>query len=306
MRILALFVAVVLVGLLAAASGCRQTPAEREYTLQGQVLSLAPGGKEATIKHEAIAGFMQAMTMPYHVRDAKEFEGLKPGDLITSTLVVVSNDAYLQGVKKVGDAPLEKAPDAGLAAPASSGFELLRPGEAVPNTRFVDQDGKARDFASFQGSIVLVTFIYTKCPMPTFCPLMDRHFAAIQTKLKADPALAGVHLVSVSFDPVTDTPPVLKQHAASLGADATRWTFLTGDRDDIDKFAARFGVAVTREMNDPTDITHNLRTAIVDPKGVLVKAYTGNEWTPEQVLADVTPLARAARAAVPGTGAHAR
>ena len=157
----------------------------------------------------------------------------------------------------------------------------------MPDAAFVDQDGKPRDFASFRGSAVVVTFIYTKCPMPTFCPLMDRHFAAMQAKLKSDPALKRVHLVSVSFDPTTDTPPVLKKHAATLGADPSRWTFLTGDRDDIDQFAARFGVAVTREMNDPTNITHNLRTAIIDARGNLVKTYTGNEWTPEQVLADL-------------------
>jgi protein SCO1/2 len=120
---------------------------------------------------------------------------------------------------------------------------------------------------------------------------MDRHFVAIQNKIKAEPTLRNVHLVSVSFDPLADTPAVLKKHAATLGADPKYWTFLTGQRDEIDKFAARFGVAITREMNDPLDITHNLRTAIVDPKGALVKAYTGNEWTPDQVLADLRHVA---------------
>jgi protein SCO1/2 len=268
-------------------SACGDSSPEREYTLQGQVLSVAADRKEATIKHEEIRGFMAAMTMPYQVRDAKEYEGLAPGDLITSTLVIVSNGAYLKGVKKVGEAPLERTSN---AAPASSGFELLKPGESVPEAAFVDQDGQPRDFASFKGSTVLVTFIYTRCPMPTFCPLMDRNFAAVQAKLKSDPALSRVHLVSISFDPATDTPPVLKKHAASLGADLSRWTFLTGDRDEVDKFAMRFGVAVTREMNDPTNITHNLRTAIVDPKGTLVKAYTGNEWTPAQAIADLSAV----------------
>ncbi len=281
-----------LAALVAVFAGCGESSPRRQYTLQGQVLSVTPERTQATIKHEEIAGFMQAMTMSYKVLDSKEFEGLEPGDLITSTLVVVSNDAYLQDVKRVGEAPLEASPARSLAAPASSGFELLTPGEAVPNTAFVDQDGRPRDFASFRGATTVVTFIYTTCPMPTFCPLMDRNFVAIQSKLKSDPALKDVHLVSVSFDPVIDTPPVLKKHAQMLGADPSRWTFLTGDRDEVDKFAARFGVAVTREMNDPTDITHNLRTAIVDAKGTLVKAYTGNEWTPDQVLADLATVAR--------------
>jgi protein SCO1 len=269
-------------------AACGGAPDQRQYTLQGQVLAVAADRREANIKHEEIKGFMPAMTMPYKAADERQFEHLAAGDLITATLVVVSNGAYLKDVKKVGEAPLEKAPNA--APSASSGFELLNPGEVVPNAQFVDQDGKMRDLASFRQSTLVVTFIYTRCPLPTFCPLMDRHFVAIQNKLKAEPALRNVHLVSVSFDPLADTPPVLKKHAAMLGADPKYWTFLTGQRDEIDKFAARFGVAVTREMSNPLDISHNLRTAIV-ANGALVKAYTGNEWTPDQVLADLRQVA---------------
>jgi protein SCO1/2 len=173
------------------------------------------------------------------------------------------------------------------APSASSGFELLKIGDLVPDMEFVNQDGQKQRFSSLRGAPVAITFIYTSCPLPTFCPLMDRHFASIQQVIKSDPALKKVHLVSVSFDPITDTPPVLKKHARELSADPSRWTFFTGDRDEIDRFASRFGVAVTRELNDARDITHNLRTAIVDANGKLVKVYTGNEWTPAQVLADL-------------------
>src|SRR5262249_15150449 len=154
--------------------------------------------------------------------------------------------------------------------------------------------GRQRDFRSFRGSVVVLTFIYTRCPMPGFCPLMDRQFAAIQKKLKDDRALDGrVHLVTITFDPATDTPPVLKNHAKTLDADLRVWTFLTGDRDEIDRFGARFGLSVVRAANDPRDITHTLRTAIIDSDGRLVKVYTGNEWTPEQVLSDLEPVAGA-------------
>jgi protein SCO1/2 len=273
-------------------AACGPSADRREYTLQGQILSVAPDRTEANIKHEEIPGFMAAMTMPYKVRDAKEFEGLKPGDLITATLVVVSNDAYLKSVRRVGEAPLED-PNRANAATAASGFELLKAGEAVPNATFVDQDGKPREFASFRRTAVVLTFIYTTCPMPTFCPLMDRHFATLQKQVKSDPSLGRVQLVSISFDPATDTPAVLKKHAASLGADPARWTFLTGDRDDIDQFAMRFGVSIARDLNDPVNIAHNLRTAVVDADGKLVTTYTGNEWTPEQIVADLKRIAPA-------------
>jgi protein SCO1 len=279
--------AALLLSTFAAACG-GNTSDRREYKLQGQILALTADHREANIKHEDIVGFMPAMTMPYHVRDAKEFASIAPGDLIDATLVVVSNDAYLKDVKKVGTAPLAKAPEAGAAAPASN---ILKEGQPVPNTTLVDQDGKKRDMNSFKGAAVVMTFIYTRCPMPSFCPLMDKNFAKLQDKLKADKAL-NVQLVSVSFDPETDTPPVLKKHAAELGANPKMWTFLTGDLDTVDTFAGRFGVSVERSLDDQkqVNITHNLRTVILDRQGNLVKTYTGNEWTPEQVIADIKVL----------------
>jgi protein SCO1/2 len=289
------FLTLVLCGSALTASCTRAAgdPAERKYPLQGQVQALEPARKLITLKHGDIKGFMPAMTMPYEVRDAAALAGLAPGDLIDATLVVVSNGAFVTDIRKVGAAPLDTPPPAPPSPRASSGFELLMPGDPVPAGAFVDQDGRLRSFADFKGAPLVVTFIYTKCPLPTFCPLMDRHFAAMQKPLKTDPLLKSVHLVTISFDPATDSPLVLKTHAKSLDADLARWTFLTGDRDDIDRFAARFGVSVSRALNDPRDITHNLRTAIVDADGRLVKVYTGNEWTPEVVLNDLKGVVRA-------------
>ena len=277
---------------LAAAAACSAAPPKNTYTLQGQILSLDAPRKSLNIKHGDIKGLMSAMTMPYTVHDAALLNGLTAGDLIDATLVIESNDAYLSTIRKTGTAPLEKPPAEAPMPMASSGFELLKEGEAAPDSPFVNQDAKRIRFSRFKGAPVVMTFIYTRCPLPNFCPLMDRHFAQIQQTLKRDPELATVQLVTVSFDPATDSPAVLKAHGRELGADFTRWTFLTGDRDDIDRFAARFGVAVSRASNDPRDITHNLRTVILDAKGDLVKTYTGNDWTPDQLLADLRHVVR--------------
>ena len=277
--------------LLLTAAACSNAPERRTFTLQGQVQSLDTPRHLVVVKHEEIKGFMPAMTMPYEAEDPKALDTLAPGDLINAQLVVFSNGAHLTNIKKVGTAPLEKPPaDVPNPPSASAGFELLKPGEAVPAGKFLDQDNKAQTFAAFKGAPVVMTFIYTRCPLPTFCPLMDRHFAALQKSLKADASLKAVHLVTISFDPATDTPAVLKKHAKELDADLTRWTFLTGDRDDVDQFAARFGVSVARALNDARDITHNLRTAIVGADGRLMKVYTGNDWSPAQVLADLKTL----------------
>ena len=271
--------------LLAGACGGSAPEGGREYALQGQVLSVSADHKEANIKHEEITGFMAAMTMPYHVKDAKEFEPLAPGDLINATLVVVANDAYLKSVRKVGTAPIERR--AGDANPMAAVVELLKAGQPVPDASFVDQDGKKFGLDALRGSAVVVTFTYTNCPMPTFCPLMDKNFAAIQAKLKAQGNALKAHLLTVTIDPQIDTPPVLKAHGQTLDADPKLWTFATGDRDELDQWASRFGVSVSRATNDARDITHNLRTMIIDRQGNLVQTYSGNEWTPEQALADI-------------------
>src|SRR5215213_2326194 len=189
-----------------ALSACGTKSEQRAFALQGQVQSLDTPRKLVVVKHEEIKNFMPAMTMPYEVQDAKAMDGLSPGDLINATLVVFSNGAHLTNIRKVGQAPLEKPPAEAPNPSASSGFELLKPGEAVPNGSFLDQDGKKRHFADFTGAPVVMTFIYTRCPLPTFCPLMDRHFVTLQKALKGDAALGAVKLVTVSFDPVTDTP----------------------------------------------------------------------------------------------------
>jgi len=274
-------------------AACSPKSNQRTYPVHGQVVSVTPDRHEATVKHGEITGLMPAMTMPYKIKEKAELDAVRPGDMIDATLTIVENDAFLTGVRKVGEAPLEQAPPEPTTVVTEAGPELLRPGEVVPDSPFVDQDGKKRAFDSFRGSTVVLTFIYTRCPLPTFCPMMDRHFVTIQERMHDDPLLKKVHLVTITFDPAYDTPAVLKKHARELNADLGRWTFLTGDPKAIETFGRRFGVLVTRASNDPRDITHNLRTAIVGPDGKLMKIYTGNEWTPDEIIADLKPTANA-------------
>jgi len=274
-------------------AACSSRSNQRTYPVHGQVVAVTPDRQEATVKHGEISGLMPAMTMPYKIKERSELDAVKPGDVIDATLTIAENDAFLTGVKKVGEAPLEQALPEPATVSTGAGPAVLKPGEVVPDSPFVDQDGKKRAFNSFRGSTVVLTFIYTRCPLPTFCPMMDRHFASIQERLHDDPLLKKVHLVTITFDPAYDTPAVLKKHARELGADLSRWTFLTGDQKAIETFGGRFGVLVTRAANDPRDITHNLRTAIVGPDGRLIKIYAGNEWTPEEILNDLKPVANA-------------
>lgn len=265
---------VVLLAIAFGASGCSQ---ERKYPLRGQVLAVDPTKQEITVKHEDIAGFMPGMTMPFKARRAEDVASSKPGDLITATLIVAESTGYLDDITKTGEAP--------VAAPLIAPLRMIEPGATVPDAEFTDQQGRQLRFSSWRGRTTAVTFVYTRCPLPDFCPLMDRHFLAVQRALQQDPALAGrVHLISVSFDPDYDTPEVLRKHASRVGADPRTWSYVTGSRESVDPFAAAFGVSIMRDDKPLQEIIHNLRTAVIDPAGRLVTVLNGNDWKPEQLL----------------------
>ena len=262
------------------AAGCRPAPEARTYQLTGQVLAVRSETKEILVKHEDIPGFMPAMTMPYAVKDARLLEGRAPGDMITATLVVEPNLAHLSAITKTGAAPIPE--DARTTIPAAAGVVLLKAGDPALDTALIDQNDGAITLNDFAGSATAVTFIYTRCPLPQYCPLMDRRFAEVQAAVKADPALAGkVRLLTVSFDPKFDRAAVLRAHAKTLGADPAVWTFATAEETVVDRFAAMFGVNVIREKDGT--ITHNLRTAVFDPSGRVSAILDNNAWTADDL-----------------------
>jgi protein SCO1/2 len=172
--------------------------------------------------------------------------------------------------------------------PATHVMDLLHPGEAIRDAILVDETGTRHRLEDWRGRILAVTFIYTRCPLPNFCPVMDRHFRAVQEQVRGDADLrGGVQLLSVSFDPERDQPAVLAKHAATLRADPEVWRFLTGDREDVDAFATQFGVSVMRDNTAPDDIVHNLRTAIIDGEGKLITTLSGSEWAPADLVAEI-------------------
>ena len=266
------------VTLLFLASACRNRP--REVELRGVVVSVDLPKKEITIQHGDIPRFMPAMTMPFKVRDARLLEGRVPGDLVRGTLVVEDADAHLRTLERTGSGA---APTAAASVP-----EALAPGAAVPDARFRDEAGKARRLSGWRGQALAVSFIYTRCPLPNFCPLMDEHFKAVQAVVLQEQDLRGrVRLLSVSFDPLHDQPEVLATRAKQLGADPAVWTYLTGEREEIATFASRFGVSIVPADPQTQEIVHNLRTAIIDKDGRLSAILRGNEWTPQELIAEL-------------------
>jgi protein SCO1/2 len=265
-------------GILFAACG-RQPDASRTYPLRGQVISVHTDRQHITVKHEDVVGLMPGMTMSFPVARAELLQNREPGELIVATLEVTGTVGRLTTIERTG---FEKLPADSNAAEMAG--NVLDVGDELPEAAFVDDQDRRRAISEWRGSVVLLTFIYTRCPLPNYCPLMDRHFASLQASIAGDAKLAGtVRLVSISFDPDYDTPAILAAHAKRYKADPAIWTFLTGDRVTVDRFAARLGVGLIRPAG-AQEITHNLRTALVGADGRIKEIFTGNEWTPAKAL----------------------
>jgi protein SCO1/2 len=282
----------VLVAVLCVASlpaACRRTQPihARQYELTGQVLSVEADKGQITIKHDDIPGLMPAMTMAFSVKDKTLVAGAVPGDLVRATLVVTDEESYLSAIQKIGDAPLEQASGSLVAG------DELKLGDPLPDIFLLGEDGSSRPLASYRGKLLLLTFMYTRCPLPDYCPRMDQYFARIQAAIKASPAMmAHVRLLSISFDPDHDTPARLSAHARERGADPEVWQFVTAPRQDVDAFGAKLGLTIIREDPHGENITHNLRTILVDREGRLVRTYNGNGWSPAEAIADLEALVR--------------
>jgi protein SCO1/2 len=259
------------------AAACSE-PSGREYPLTGQILQVRRDTGQLTVKHEDIQGFMPGMVMSFDVADQSELDRRSAGELITATLVVRDNHAELKDIRVTGRAAVDPKVNRSL-------IPTLNAGEEVPDTELVDDMGRPRRLSDWQGSLVLVTFIYTRCPLPDFCPRMERHFLEIQRAVESDPGLRGrVRLLTVSFDPVHDTPEVLRKRAADIGALPQTWSYVTGDVDRVEDFAANFGVTVIRNPADERDISHNLRTILIGPDRRIVETWSGGDWTPAQAV----------------------
>jgi len=262
------------------------SPSAHRYEIKGKVVSFDRASKKVTIDHQAIAGYMDAMTMPFTLIDEWAFNDLQPGADIQATLVVDTGRTWIEN-------PIIVSPGPG------SGKEVViepRPGDDVPDFALTNQDGKRIDLRQYRGRTLLLTFIYTRCPLPDYCPLMSSNFAEINRQFEKNSSLgARTHLLSITVDPAYDRPKVLRSYAAQyVGASSFKsWEFATGTAEEVKAVAQFFGLSYWPEKDQ---IIHSLRTVIVGPDGKVIKVFRGNEWKPADVLKDLESVPSAQKA----------
>lgn len=259
------------------------------YHLRGTVVSADPSSGIVVVNGEEIPGFMAAMTMPYQLKNPSVANALHPGDTITADVLVSKTSTQTVMLDDI-DVTAQARPD----YKPKVIYHVPAPGDLVPDFRLTNQDGREIHLHQFRGKVLLITFIYTRCPLPNFCPLITRNFAAIDKALAQNPKIyAKTQLLSVSIDTMHDTPPRLKAYGAQyLGSDAAsafaHWQFAVPSKPVLTEMAKYFDVGITYGSND--SITHTLSTTLIGPDGKVVQFYPGNEWTPQQVAAEIAKL----------------
>lgn len=261
------------------------------YHLRGKIVSTDPAHGILVVDHQAIPGFMDAMTMPYQLKDANIISDLHPGDVITADVLVSKTSTQTVLLDHI-DVIAQGKPD---YKPAVI-YHVPAPGDAVPDFTLRNEEGRIIHLRQFRGKELLITFIYTRCPLPNFCPLVTHNFALVNQQLAATPELyARTHLLCVSFDPEHDTPERLKAYGSEyIGSDSKQafahWDFAVPETKaalmEMSKF---FDVGLTYEPDQT--ITHTLSTTLIGADGRVKHFYPGNDWTPQQVLTDVKQAA---------------
>ena len=284
---------IVFLGLLCALvllASCASKPKEpkdvRRYPIEGKVIAVDQTKKEITLQHKDIPGYMAGMTMPFRIQDDWVFNVARPGDELHGTLAVSPDRAYITDVSINQNA-------ATAAGSSTSKAHLPEVGEALPDFSFVDQNGRRVHLHQFRGRPLLLTFIYTRCPLPDFCIRMSNNFRQLARDLKqASPAVYGrLQLLSISIDPEYDKPAVLmrygKTYAGDIDPKFEHWRFVSGTPAETRKAADFFGLSYIPENGR---IVHSLRTVLVTPDGKIAAQYSGNDWTPGEVAAELKKL----------------
>lgn len=263
------------------------------YTVDGRVAGIQDGGRTLVVEHEKIPGYMPPMIMPLPVADSSMTAPLDTGDAIQFRLAI-GDSASIIAVRTLSDTAVARNP-ARTTTPIKSsddgGIQMLQEGDSVPaGLTLTNQAGESLQIGDYRGQALILTFIYTRCPLPDYCPLMSKQFAALQPKLRKQYG-PDVQLLSISFDPAYDTPQVLREYADKYTERLDTWTFATGDSTQVQRATELFGVSARKTAED--EITHNLTTALVGPEGRVRRLWRGNDWTPADVRQAVAQVAEA-------------
>ena len=263
------------------------------YQVKGVIKEVSADHKQARIEHENIPGYMEAMTMMFDVKDTNELKGLQPNDQVAFRMIVTESDGWIDQVKKIGTVT-PTVTDTPPPMRRVREVEPLKAGDLLPEYKFTNELGKVVSLSDFKGKAVAITFLFTRCPFPVYCPRMATNFKDTYKLLKEkSDAPQNWHLLAITIDPNFDTPAVLKDYAERYDYDPAKWSFLTGEAIDITAITEQFGLLYwLPDPKQPTGISHNLRTVVIDANGRVQKILPENKWEAPELVDELIKAAR--------------
>ena len=262
----------------------------RSFDARGVIREL-PGGDKAVIRHEAIPGYMPKMTMELTVRNTNELRGLQPGDEISFKLFADTDTHWIESIQRLKAAPaLVSTPPPSRQAALTPKLRELQPGDLMLDAELLAETGRTVKFSDFRGHALAFTFIFTRCPLPDFCPRMGNRFKeARELLLAAQNAPTNWQFLSISFDPDYDSPPVLANYARNYrGTNANRWLYAVASTNALTQVASPLDLKYAREGGS---ISHNLRTVVLNPAGRIHRQFDGNTWKAAELAEALTEAA---------------
>jgi protein SCO1 len=266
-------------------SGSKPLPKER-YPVFGLVLEVqSPLHFVASCKE--IPGFMDAMVMRFEVRDAADLQTIRPGMLLDFSLVVDGESSFAEGIKvhqfeSPDQRPLQvqmlKIIESAFEAKPSSG-QMLAVDQKVPDFTLMDQYSRQVKFSDWEGKVVAISFVYTKCSFPEYCFRLSNNLGLVAKRL-ADRMSRDLVLLTITFDPSTDSPDALAKYAQIWKARGKGWYFLTGPPAEVKRVCLMFGMNFWPEMGM---LVHSMHTAVIDRQGHLVTNLEGNDFSADQL-----------------------
>jgi len=255
------------------------------YDTRGVVRGFSPDRSTIEIQHENIPDFMPSMTMPFVTRDPKQIADLRTGDAISFRMAVTKKDFWIENVKKIRREDVNVAEPKRTSPVSADRDARLTEGDKMRPFSLTNQNGERISLDTFHGNSFVLTFVFTRCPVPNFCPRMSNNFEELQEAIKSSTGtLATTRLLSVTLDPAYDTPKVLSDYAGFHHADSKIWSFATGDEKEIDSLTRAFSVY---RQNEGGTISHGLATALINKEGKIDKIWRGNAWTPAEVIREI-------------------
>lgn len=253
---------------------------EKVYPAVGVIHEVIENKHEMIIHHDEIPGFMMAMTMTLKVDESMKMEKWSRGDSINFDIVIVGNNGFIRSLEYLGKVYIPEKED-DFWADEDSPIEI---GGIFQDATFLDLDSNEVSLAQNNGNYRFISFVFSRCPMPTMCPALMMKYRYLASELQS---IKNLEFITISFDYVYDNPYTLEKHYGGIIEPFPNWNVWSsfGHSADMISFA-HFSQLAFWGIED-NDIGHSMRSLLISPDLKLLQVWDGTDWKAVNVKKDI-------------------